>query len=100
MVTHGVIDIQPYLPAASRYERVAVGARPALTAVPALARDDALRDRVELSGRNEAHHAPLSADLSSRLERHGAIRAAIQSGTYETPERIDRLVDRLLDVIA
>ena len=38
-------------------------------------------------------------DSSFRIARTRAIRAEILNRTYETPERIDRTVERLLDVI-
>jgi len=55
-------------------------------------------DSVELSrfGRALAR----AVDLSSfSVARTRAIRAQIESGTYETPERINGTVARLLDVI-
>ena len=38
-------------------------------------------------------------DSSFRIARTRAIRAEIINRTYETPERIDKTVERLLDVI-
>jgi hypothetical protein len=38
-------------------------------------------------------------DSSFRIARTRAIRAEILNSTYETPERIDKTVERLLDVI-
>lgn len=35
-----------------------------------------------------------------RMERVSSIRQAIAEGTYETPERMDAALDRLLDAIA
>lgn len=55
-------------------------------------------DRVEFSGTGRALAA--SHDASSyRQARVQAVREEIQAGTYETPERINGTVDRLLDVI-
>ena len=64
-------------------------------AEPATSRDDT----VELSSRGEA--LARTAELpGASLTRIEAIRAEILAGTYETPERIEGVVQHLLDVIA
>lgn len=56
-------------------------------------------DSVEFSGAAQAL-ADAVGSSSLRLAQIRAIRAEIASGTYETPERIEGTVRRLLDVIA
>ncbi len=56
-------------------------------------------DTVELSMAGRALSLGLE-ESSFRIARVRAIRAEIQAGTYETPERINGTVDRLLDVLA
>ena len=56
-------------------------------------------DTLEVSLPGEAL-ARAVEESSLRIARNRAIRAEIFSGTYETPERIDCTVDRILDVIA
>lgn len=57
------------------------------------------RDTVEVSGRATA--LAYAVEKSSlRLARTRAVRAEIMAGTYETQERIDGTVERILDVIA
>ncbi len=55
-------------------------------------------DSVEISrlGRTMSR---IMNDSSLRLARINAIRAQIADGTFETPERINGTVDRLLDVV-
>lgn len=56
-------------------------------------------DRVEIS--DQARALALAAQASSdRLAKTRAIRAAIQNGTFETPERIRGTVERLFDALA
>lgn len=55
-------------------------------------------DTVEIS--REALALSRAAETSSlRMARNNAIRSEIQSGSYETPERIAKTVERLLDVL-
>jgi hypothetical protein len=56
-------------------------------------------DTLEVSSRGESLSRAVE-ESSLRIARNRAIRAEICSGTYETQERIDRTVDRILDVIA
>ena len=56
-------------------------------------------DTVEFSSRGEAL-ARTTALSGVSLDRIEAIRAEILAGTYETPERIEGVVQHLLDVIA
>ena len=56
-------------------------------------------DTLELSGRGEAL-ARTTALSGVSLDRIEAIRAEILAGTYETPERIEGVVQHLLDIIA
>ena len=55
-------------------------------------------DSVEISrlGRTMSR---IMNDSSLRLARINALRAQIADGTFETPERINGTVDRLLDVV-
>ncbi len=57
-------------------------------------------DSVEFSNKIDL---PLPAEVMSRvslrLAKTNAIRAEIDAGTYETPERIRGTVERLLDII-
>lgn len=56
------------------------------------------RDTVEFSQRSESLAA--AADLSSfRIARIRAISAEITAGTYETQQRIEATVSRILDVV-
>ena len=55
-------------------------------------------DIVEIS--NEALALSRATETSSlRMARNNAIRSEIQSGSYETPERLAKTVERLLDVL-
>lgn len=56
-------------------------------------------DRVELSEPCRALSRVVD-DSNFRLARVRAIRSEIAAGTYETPDRINGTVSRLLDVIA
>jgi anti-sigma28 factor (negative regulator of flagellin synthesis) len=53
------------------------------------------RDRVELSGMGHLLGALKSNDV--RADKVASIKAQIEAGTYETPDKIDVAVDRLLD---
>ncbi|MHC4696165.1 MAG: hypothetical protein ACYTFA_05425 [Planctomycetota bacterium] len=57
-----------------------------------------LRDTVEFS-RMGCTLARAVEESSLRIAQTRAIRAEIENGTYETPERIDRTAERVLDVI-
>lgn len=55
-------------------------------------------DTVEIS--NEALALSRAAATSSlRVARNNAIRSEIKAGSYETPERINQTVERLLDIL-
>jgi flagellar biosynthesis anti-sigma factor FlgM len=55
-------------------------------------------DELQLSSAGQA--ASMLNDVPDvRQDRVAALRSAIQSGTYETPERLSGAVDRLLDEI-
>lgn len=56
-------------------------------------------DTVEISPTARAM-AGAAEKSSLRLARTRAIRAEIENGTYETPERIERTAARLLDLLA
>lgn len=68
-----------------------------VTAVPAAA--SGRKDSLEISPLGSV--LSRAAELSSlSLAKTRAIREQIESGTYETPERINGTVSRLLDVLA
>lgn len=71
--------------------------RPALREV-GQAETSGATDSVEISrlGRTMSR---IMNDSSLRLARINALRAQIADGTFETPERINGTVDRLLDVL-
>lgn len=52
-------------------------------------------DTVELSGVN--HFLSLLKSNDVRADKVAAVKAAIEAGTYETPDKLDAAVDRLLD---
>jgi len=56
-------------------------------------------DSVEFTPTSRALPAEVMSKVSLRLARANAIRAEIDAGTYETPERIRGTVERLLDII-
>jgi negative regulator of flagellin synthesis FlgM len=62
------------------------------------AETSSVTDSVEISrlGRTMSR---IMNDSSLRLARINALRAQIADGTFETPERINGTVDRLLDVV-
>lgn len=55
----------------------------------------AARDRVELSGMSHMLKALKTNDV--RADMVSSIKAQIEAGTYETDEKIDGAVDRLID---
>jgi negative regulator of flagellin synthesis FlgM len=56
-------------------------------------------DQLDIS--NEADMVSRARDLPEvRTDRVAEIRAAIESGTYETPEKLEVAVGRLLDEIS
>lgn len=61
-------------------------------------RVQSFRDSVEISPRASAL-ARVAEESSLSLARTRAIRAEIENGTFETPERIEGTVKHLLDVI-
>jgi anti-sigma28 factor (negative regulator of flagellin synthesis) len=95
------INVNGYQPAAVR--PVTGQGSPGVKAPPPAARqvDSAGRvhstDHVELSEAGLAHAMKASVE---RIAHQQQIKAEIQAGTYETPERIEGTVDRLLDVLA
>lgn len=90
-----ILDISgfPVLPVADRLTPMA-GVPGSISPTPAAL--DA-KDTVEFSERAAAL-ARAVAESSFRLARAVAIREAIHNDAYETPERIDVTVERLLDV--
>ena len=54
-------------------------------------------DRVELSG--VSHLKGLLQKNDIRVDKVASIKAAIEAGTYETPDKMDVAVDRMLDDI-
>ena len=92
-----IIDISTFLPA------LADNARPLtrIRAAEALRQATAARstqDSVELSPRGIAL-ARVYGESSERRAYNAAIAAEIAAGTYETPDKIRRTVDLLLDVV-
>ncbi len=69
-------------------------------AEPLVARSPAtlVADQVEISETGQIL-STLESQASPRAERIARIREAIQNGTYETPEKIEITVDRLLEVL-
>lgn len=87
-----IIDIGPLLPVTP--------ANPATTSTPrSTSRIGDERDVVEFSAQGRAL-ARAVRESSLRIAKTRAIRAEIEAGTYETPERIQGTVQRLLDVLA
>jgi len=59
-----------------------------------------IRDELEISEAARAAEARQPGEVSGiRQDRVNAIRAQIAAGTYETPEKLDAALDRLLDEI-
>ena len=56
-------------------------------------------DRVEFTNIGRTF-SQIAEESSFRIARVRAIRDEIENGTYETPERINGTVERLLDVLA
>ncbi len=56
------------------------------------------QDTVEISSASRAL-ADTMADSSFRIARVNAIREEVANGTYETPDRIEGTVSRLLDML-
>jgi hypothetical protein len=81
--------IAPAFPIASRLPLLETGQTKASSAT----------DSVEISRLGGALSRIMN-DSSLRLARINALRAQIADGTFETPERINGTVDRLLDVVA
>jgi anti-sigma28 factor (negative regulator of flagellin synthesis) len=54
-------------------------------------------DRVELSG--VSHLKSILQRNDIRVDKVASIKAAIEAGTYETPDKMDVAVDRLLEDI-
>lgn len=55
-------------------------------------------DRVEISNVAQSLGS-LESDSGVRVEKVLAIREAIQNGTYETEEKLEATIERLIDVI-
>ncbi len=71
---------------------------PAGASAPASSTSTNPSDELQLSSAGQL--ASLLNDVPDiRQDRVSALRSAIQSGTYETPERLSGAVDRLLDEI-
>lgn len=81
----GRVNYIPAVPARSAEE-------PAFRAAPAPV------DSVEISEAGQIL-ATLANPAEIRAERVAAIREAIQNGTYESPDKIDATVDRLLQIL-
>lgn len=75
------------------------GAAPMASTQGTSAISSTLEDSVEISGAARALTEAVEAS-SLRIAQIRAIRAEIADGTYETHERIEGTVRRLLDVIA
>lgn len=89
-----IIDIgriQPFAPP--------VRANPNSINVPRTTMGSQNRDTVELSSLGRGL-SPFASASSFRTAWIQSIRAEIHNGTYETPERINKTVDHLLDVLA
>lgn len=59
-------------------------------------------DQLDLSPEAQSLGQPQALESSStdiRTEKVAALRRAIADGSYETPEKLDAALDRLLDVI-
>jgi anti-sigma28 factor (negative regulator of flagellin synthesis) len=57
-----------------------------------------LTDRVELSGAGEMLKALKANDI--RTDKVAQVRAQIEAGTYETDDKLDAAIERLLDDLA
>jgi len=63
-------------------------------------RSSPIRDELDISEAARAAEAQQTGDTAPiRQDRVDAIRAQIASGTYETPEKLDAALERLLDEI-
>ena len=63
-------------------------------------RGEPICDELEISDAARAAEAQQAASAPDiRADRVAAIRAQIAAGTYETPEKLDAALDRLLDEI-
>ncbi len=64
---------------------------------------DALRDssapRVDAASSEAASVVPFVSGEVSRAERLAAIRARIEAGVYDTPERLEAAVEKLVRVL-
>ncbi len=87
-----IINISSYLPSIYQPRELPDSKSPIGDSAPLV------RDRVEISPRGRLL-AETSASSSFRTAKTQAIRAEIEAGTYETPERIEGTVARILDVI-
>ncbi len=86
-----IINIGQYLPVQPVGPATTAPGRPDARAVTD-------KDVVEFSSRGEAL-ARAAEESSFRIARARAVRAEIDAGTYETPERLAGTVERLLDII-
>jgi hypothetical protein len=93
-----IIDISTFLPVLAEGARAFPQTRAAEALRRAAAAARCVQDSVELSPRGIAL-ARACRESSDRIAHHAAIADQIAAGTYETPDKIQRTVDLLLDVI-
>lgn len=55
-------------------------------------------DRLELSG--VSHLKSLLQKNDVRVDKVASVKAAIEAGTYETPDKIDAAIEKLLDDVS
>jgi anti-sigma28 factor (negative regulator of flagellin synthesis) len=95
-------DIPPLHPGSTtppgRLARPAPGATPASPSRPAPPPDAAPTDRVELSEAANRYE-PVTEPTGASEERIREIRSEIATGRYITDDKIDVVVDRLLEVL-
>jgi flagellar biosynthesis anti-sigma factor FlgM len=87
-------DIPPIQSAGQMSSVLSQRSAQARTSVPGEPADD----RLEISETGQILSS-LQPDSVIRADRVAQIRQAIADGTYETPDKIDLTVDRLLDVL-
>lgn len=87
-------DIPPIQSAGQTTNMVA----PRPVAVRPVAPSDLPDDQLEISETGQILSA-LRSDSPVRADRVAEIRRAIAEGTYETPDKIELTIDRLLDVL-
>jgi negative regulator of flagellin synthesis FlgM len=87
---NGINSVNPIRPAAQPVSRPA-STEPAEPAAPMRA-----SDRLELSSAGHLMHT-LRTSNDIRMDKVASIRAHIEAGTYETPEKLAIAIERLLD---